>query len=149
MSPWGHVHSPVTTQPPASAYPTPPAQPSPRRDTRRELLALAEFLDPDLRLELNLVYQSLDALTAELDTATAALRETRRLLHDSQVYAGHLADHNAQLKGRLTDYASGEIIKARREAHLVGSSYLKVTSLGSLRYSTEHLAADRVVVRDE
>lgn len=123
---------------------TRPVPPPAGRDLRAELRALGAHLDPVLGEEI--------ARLLDIETAYAAsvdeVRNLTRKMHTAELMAGERAGEIARLRNKLEDHAPGEHTKARHEARMSGVSWLRVTSLGGMRFRTEHFPASWVVARD-
>lgn len=113
-------------------------------DAGAQLRALAEhFLAPELVDEVARLY----ALEAEHQGLRVDLALARGQLNRAQRLAGELRGHVATLTNRIAELAPEEIIKARRDAYMLGVGFLRITSIGRHRYASEHLPAQRVSVR--
>lgn len=111
-----------------------------------QLRALADHLQPELAAELERLLELDQVHHAE---TLPELREVRRQLHASTVMVGELRGHNATLQDRIAQLVPAEIVKARRDAYMLGAGFLRIRSEGGNRYSSEHIPAERVSVRDE
>lgn len=131
----------MTTINPALSRSVPPP---PGRDLRAELCALGAHLDPVLGDEI--------ARLLDVETAYAGAvdenRNLQRKLHGAELMAGERRAEVVRLRNKLEDHAPGEHTKARHEARMGGTSWLRVTSLGGMRFRIEHYPASWVVARD-
>ena len=107
-----------------------------------DLRALADQLRPELAAEIDRLYAIKSAHTATLEH----LDDTARRLHTSTTMVGHLRERLVRAERRLEDVNVEEISKARHAALFLGAGYLRITSTGRGRFTTEHVASERVTI---
>lgn len=105
--------------------------------------ALGACLRPGLADEVDRLY----ALEATHAALVAQLADARLQLTRSTALTGHLRERLIRAERRLEDLDVEEISKARRAALFLGDGFIRITSTGRGRFTTEHVASDRVTIR--
>lgn len=114
-----------------------------------EVRTLALQLRPELAGAIAQLFADrarLQALQDEHEALASRASEFRLQRDRAQTLAGELRGHNATLQARIAELAPEEIIKARRDAHLLGAGFLRISAVGGHRYRSEHIPADQVVL---
>lgn len=110
-----------------------------------EVRALTEHLAPELALEIHRLLH----VAAHVDELRDRVRELEVQLNRAQTVAGECRGLNATLQNRLASYGPEEVLKARRDAYMLGAGFLRVLSVGANQYVTEHVPAKQVVIHED
>lgn len=108
-----------------------------------DLCSMAAHLRPDLDREIWRLY----AAERELEDLKREHVDVVRQLHAASVVVGDLRQRLVRAENRLEDLNVDAITKAKHSALFLGVGFVRLTSLGRGRYSTEHIHSDRVIVR--
>ena len=107
------------------------------------LKTLAPYLEPELAAEIGRLYD----IEAAHQVLVVEHRRLEREHHRSTVVVGELRGQLATALDRIKELCPEEIIKARRDAHMLGAGFFRVISRGRNRYATERLEPDTVTIR--